>query len=157
MNGLWVLYDERCNFCQRCAAWLSQQRQSVTLRCLPSGDPEVQEIFWGARRPSDDELVVVDSDGGVYRGGDAFLMALWALTDYRKWALQLARPSLRPFARGLFEVVSSQRKTISMVLGPPTPKCADGACAVPLCLPRASRRVSDVSLRTCTDPGVRRT
>jgi predicted DCC family thiol-disulfide oxidoreductase YuxK len=146
MRGLFVLYDGACGFCVRCAAWLNSQAQLVPLRCLPANDPEVQEIFWGARRVGDDELVVVSSEGGVYRAGDAFLMALWALRDYRGWARRLARPALRPFARGLFELVSSQRKSISGLMGfavesdatlarhleqrygaPDVPKCAGGA------------------------------
>lgn len=150
MRGLFVLYDASCGFCIRCAAWLNAQAQLVPLRCLPANDPEVQEIFWGARRVGDDELVVVDSEGGVYRAGDAFLMALWALREYRGWAKRLARPALRPFARGLFELVSSQRKSISGLMGfavesdatlarhlvsrfgaPDVPKCAGGACTVP--------------------------
>jgi predicted DCC family thiol-disulfide oxidoreductase YuxK len=131
VRALFVLYDSSCGFCLRCAAWLNAQKQAVPLRCLPASDPEVQEIFWGARRPSDDELVVVDSEGGVYRGGDAFLMALWALTDYRKWSRRLATPALRPFARGVFELVSSQRKSISVLFqDPAVPKCAGDACDV---------------------------
>jgi predicted DCC family thiol-disulfide oxidoreductase YuxK len=127
MRGLWVLYDDGCGFCRRCKAWLDAQRQLVPLRCLPASDPEVQEVFWGARRPGDDELVVVDSEGGVYRGGDAFLMALWALADYRKWAWVLSRPAMRPMARGVFELVSSQRKSLSVLFeAHDVPKCAGG-------------------------------
>ena len=129
MRGLFVLYDDKCGFCRKCRAWLEAQRQTVPLRCLPASDPEVQEIFWGARRPGDDELVVVDSEGGVYRGGDAFLMALWALTDYRGWARRLSHPTLRPFARGVFELVSSQRKSLSVLFeAQDVPKCAGDVC-----------------------------
>ncbi len=147
MRGLFVLYDGTCGFCIKCAAWLNTQAQLVPLRCLSAADPEVQEIFWGARRPGEDELVVVDAEGGVYRGGDAFLMALWALRDYRKWARRLARPALRPFARGLFELVSSNRKNFIGLFGfaiesdtdlarhlqsrfgaPDVPRCAGDVC-----------------------------
>ena len=133
MRGLWILYDDSCGFCRRCKAWLDVQQKLMPLRCLPASDPEVQEIFWGARRPQDEELVAVDSDGGVYRGPDAFLMALWTLANYRKWARILARPAMRPFARGVFELLSAQRRSLSVLFeAPEVPKCAGDSCSARL-------------------------
>jgi hypothetical protein len=62
------------------------------------------------------ELVVVDDEGGVYEGTDAWIICLYALRDFREWSLRLAQPGLRPFARAGFEWLSRNRKGLSDVL-----------------------------------------
>lgn len=117
IRRLWVLYDPACGFCVRCAAWLREQRAYVPLVCLPQDDPRVRQRFPAlAPTGEKEELTVVDSAGGVYRGAKAWLMTLWALEDYRAWSLRLARPALLPLARNAFELVSTQRHRISRLL-----------------------------------------
>ena len=58
------------------------------------------------------ELLVIDDQGGVYRGDAAFLMCLWALRKYRGWALRLATPALHPVARRAFKWISTHRGKI---------------------------------------------
>ncbi len=76
-------------------------------------------------------------------------MVLWALVDYREWALRLSNPALMPLARNAFELLSSNRRRLSGWLhledeavrehlereaGPPQgPKCGpdDAACRLP--------------------------
>jgi hypothetical protein len=60
-----------------------------------------------------EELVVVDDEGGVYRGTHAWIMCLWALREYRETAEKLARPLLLPLARATFALVSRSRKPLS--------------------------------------------
>ena len=75
IEAMWVLYDETCGFCCSCARWLRAQDKLVPLTCLPrSGD--VARKSFGSLPWEQDELVVVDSRGGVYRGSEAFVMAL---------------------------------------------------------------------------------
>ena len=62
------------------------------------------------------ELIVIDDDGGIYRDADAWIITLWALEGYQRWATRMAKPALRPFARALFEVVSSNRHSLSKLL-----------------------------------------
>lgn len=150
MRTLSVLYDETCGFCVRCARWLGEQRTLVGLECLPAGGEETARRFPELRRAGGpEELVVVDDSGGVYRDTHAWLMVLWALEDYRAWALRLSRPGLMPLARNAFELLSSNRRRLSDWLhledeavrrhlereaGPPgAPKCApgDAACRLP--------------------------
>jgi predicted DCC family thiol-disulfide oxidoreductase YuxK len=115
IEALWVLYDETCGFCCLCASWLRAQDKLVPLSCLPRGGEVSQRVFpglpWGH-----DELVVIDSGGGVYRGGDAFVMALWGLDDFRGWALRASREPLRSRARSLFHWLSSRRHEVSRAL-----------------------------------------
>jgi predicted DCC family thiol-disulfide oxidoreductase YuxK len=143
--ALWVLYDDTCGFCCRCADFLRGADKLLPLTCLPRGGHVAQMTFTGLTQ-SGDELVVVDSNGGVYRGGDAFVMALWALTAFRPWAQKAAREPLRSRARSLFHWLSSRRFTVSarFRLEPeatvareidrqPQPTgCVEGQCQLPL-------------------------
>lgn len=117
IRKLTVLYDADCGFCVRCARWLLGQRRHVRLECLPHGSPTVAVLFPGLRALPKAELTVIDDQGGVYYGANAWILALWALEDWRAWAKRLASPTLRPFAREVFELVSVNRGAISGLLG----------------------------------------
>lgn len=123
----------------------------VPLECLPAGSEEAARRFPELPRAgAPEELCVVDDEGGVYRDTHAWLMVLWALEDYREWALRLSRPALMPLARNAFELLSSNRRRLSDWLhledeamrqhlvreaGPPqAPKCSpgDAECRLPL-------------------------
>lgn len=116
IEAMWVLYDETCGFCCSCARWLRSQDKLLPLTCLPRGGAVAQRYF-GSLPWEKDELVVVDSRGGVYRGSDAFVMALWALEGFRSWAFRAAKEPLRSRARSLFNWFSSRRHEVSRALG----------------------------------------
>jgi len=59
----------------------------------------------------------VSDEGGVYREGDAWLMCLYALEEYREWSLRLSEPALRPLARQAFSLLSRSRGAVSRWLG----------------------------------------
>ena len=156
-DRLYVLYDPSCGFCVRCAAWIHGQRTYLPVLCWPLDDERVKRRFPKLRPAGKDELTVIDSAGGVYRGAKGWLMTLWALQDYRAWAARLARPGLLPLARNAFELVSSNRHVLSRLLrlkgerelhdvlatslGPTDqPRCQDGSCATPAA-PVASSRI----------------
>jgi len=118
ITRLTVLYDPTCGFCVKCRRWLLLQPAFVELEFWPAGGAEAARRFpqlQGSGPP--EELVVVDDEGGVYRGAQAWLMCLWALSEYREWAGRLATPLLLPFARAAFATVSSTRHTISELVG----------------------------------------
>ena len=118
MTKLTVLYDAECGFCVRCRWWLIHQPKYVEMDFCPAGSPEVHERYPELSAPGTvEELVVVDDDGGVYRGTDAWLMCLWALVEYREWADWLSGPATRHLARGAFALDSDNRKKISGWLG----------------------------------------
>jgi predicted DCC family thiol-disulfide oxidoreductase YuxK len=114
--NLTVLYDDACGFCTRCRGWLSMQPQFVALDFVAAGSPDAARRFPSLRHTGD-ELTVVDDEGGVYRGADAFIMCLWALAEYRELADELAFPLLKPLARATFALVSASRGWISRLLG----------------------------------------
>ncbi len=113
MRGLTVIYDATCGFCVRCREWLEEQPAFLELECLWSRSSEVASRFPGLVGPGPADLIVVDDEGGVYRGAAAWIMCLYALREYREWSLRLASPALLPFARKAFEALSASRGVIS--------------------------------------------
>lgn len=113
MKALYVLYDAHCALCQRCLRFLSSEPQLVPVRGLSRDGPEAAFTFPELDVAQDDDLVVVSDEGAVYRGPDAFIVCLWALTRYRVWAHRLARPALRPLARAAFDSLSGNRAQLS--------------------------------------------
>ncbi len=117
MNELTVFYDERCELCRRCRDWLRRQPTFVTLSFIPLQSPLLEKRYplLASYRP-DQEILVVSNDGGIYRGGDAWLMTLWATQTYREWSLRLATPVLYPLIRKFVTLVSHHRLSISSLL-----------------------------------------
>lgn len=116
MKNLFILFDDSCKFCRRCKLWLQSQRQIIPLTFVAATTDDAVALF-----PLLDhsktlgELTVIADTGAVYHGTKAWLMVLWALRDYRDWARSLASPEMMPLARKFITMISSNRKTISMV------------------------------------------
>ena len=115
MTKLFVLYDPDCGLCEAVRGWMLDQRSSLQIEVIARESPRALTLFPDIH-PQPDELVVVDDEGGVYRGDSAFIICLYALDAYRAWAFRLSSPILRPFARRAFEMLSKNRKKISDLL-----------------------------------------
>jgi predicted DCC family thiol-disulfide oxidoreductase YuxK len=119
ITRLYVLYDASCGLCSRVREWVQQQPQFVPLEFIPAGSRRAAQMFPGLQRegakPS--ELLVIDDQGGIYHEGDAWLMCLWALAEYREWAARLSGPRLLPLARQAFAMLSQGRTGLSAALG----------------------------------------
>ena len=115
MRRLTVIYDATCGFCVRCREWLEAQPAFVELEWLWSRSSEVTSRFPGLVGPGPADLIVVDDEGGVYRGASAWIMCLYALREYREWSVSLASPALLPFARKAFDALSASRGVISRI------------------------------------------
>lgn len=116
MKTLTVLYDFNCGLCQRARRWLEAEPKFLALEFIPAGSDHARYRFPSLSLSLPDkveELVVVADDGGVYRGDRAWIMCLYALTEYREWALRLATPRLLPLARSAFQLISEHRIRIS--------------------------------------------
>lgn len=114
MNKLYVLYDANCAFCCRCRQWLTNQPAYLEFDFIPARSAEAACRFPGVEQFGVlDELTVIGDDGAVYQGPNAFIMCLYALTEYRAWSLQLARPALLPFARNAFDFITHIRTAFS--------------------------------------------
>jgi len=126
VKTLTVLYDGTCALCVRCRDFLSGARTYLPLELLASQSQEARERY-GAVPWLGEELVVASDEGDVWIGPAAFLVCLWALTDYREWSYRLSGPELAPLAERFFVAVSSQRRRIASVIR--RPRCDPGdAC-----------------------------
>jgi predicted DCC family thiol-disulfide oxidoreductase YuxK len=152
MERLTVLYDAGCGLCTSARRWLERQPAFVPLEFVPAGSAEARGRFPGLPHPDPpEELVVVDDEGGVYRGDAAWILCLYALEEYREWSFRLARPGLGTgLARAAFAWISHNRRALSRSLAlesdaevaarfsrttppacPSRPRGAPADCAVP--------------------------
>jgi len=114
MRMLFVIYDARCGLCTRTQRWLERQPAYVPVYPVAAGSAEAQRHFPGLNST---ELVVVSDSGEAWLGDHAWIMCLWAMRDYRRWANRLARPALQPFARQAFAALSRSRFMLSRLFG----------------------------------------
>jgi Uncharacterized protein conserved in bacteria len=119
MKWIYVLYDGECGLCASVRDWAQQQPQLIQMIFVAANSPQASVLFPSLSRPgqSPDELIVVDDQGGVYREGQAWIMCLYALAEYREMSLRLASPALLPLARKAFSFLSKRRGAVSELLG----------------------------------------
>ncbi len=116
MRHLTIGYDPGCGLCARIGSWLAAQPAWIPVHIVPAG--ALAKLYPAlAARIAQQELIVVNDEGGVYFGDHAWLMCLYALKRHRALACRLSRPALLPFARQAFKVVSANRQRISRWLG----------------------------------------
>jgi predicted DCC family thiol-disulfide oxidoreductase YuxK len=110
MKRLTVLYDANCELCRGARAWLAAQPKHVEMIYVPACSPDAR-----ARFPDLDhaatlgELTVVGDDGSLWRGAKAWITCLWALVEYRGWALALVESGRLEHARDIVAAVSRNR------------------------------------------------
>jgi predicted DCC family thiol-disulfide oxidoreductase YuxK len=140
MEKLYVLYDPKCELCQRLKDWLLIQRSWLGLSMVPAGSERARKMFPELDNVAGcNDLAVISDDGQVYLNNSAWIMALYALEDYREWACRLAHPMIAPFARQAFEMISKNRYAISRWLGHGGPE-------------EIARELSKVPLAPCAVP-----
>lgn len=114
MQRLTILHDTGCAFCRRCVAWLKEQPKYLEMEFLPLDAPLVRQRFPELNAALlKSELTVVDDEGGVYYGENAYVICLYGLRDYREWSARLSRPGARPFVRKALHAVTQHRHTLS--------------------------------------------
>jgi len=123
MEKLYVLYDPKCELCERLKDWLLVQRPWLGLSMIPTGSEKARKMFPELEKMiTSNDLAVISDDGEVYLNSSAWIMALYALEEYREWACRLAHPMIAPFARQAFEMISRNRLAISIWLGHDRPE-----------------------------------
>jgi predicted DCC family thiol-disulfide oxidoreductase YuxK len=146
MKTLYVLYDERCVLCKQLKEWLLVQRSWIGLSMIPAGSVRAKTMFPALESiAGSNDLVVISDAGEVYLNNHAWIMCLYALTEYRDWALRLASPLLLPLARQAFETLSKNRQTISQWMGSGERQLASELAAVSLnpCLDEAAETLKE--------------
>lgn len=96
---------------------LGKERCFVPLKFVAYDSRQAGEMFPGIEefRPGE-EILVLSDEGGIYRGGDAWIMCLWATVRFREWSLRMARPGLRGLAARIGQYVSRYRCSFSTLL-----------------------------------------
>ena len=114
MKTLYVLFDPKCALCERLKDWLLVQRSWLGLCLVPAGSEKARRMFPALEQiVSANDLVVVSDEGQVYLNNNAWIMALYALVEYKEWARRLAHPLLLPLVRQAFATISGNRYAIS--------------------------------------------
>src|SRR5215813_11711724 len=114
MNTLYVLYDPKCELCQRLKDWLLLQPSWLRLCVVPAGSKKATEMFPTLDQiASTNDLVVISDEGQVYLNHRAWIMVMYALEEYRDWAPRLTHPLLMPLARQAFAAISKNRHAFS--------------------------------------------
>jgi predicted DCC family thiol-disulfide oxidoreductase YuxK len=126
MRRLTVLYDATCPLCVRCKEWLGRQPALVELELLPAQSSEARRRY-GQVPWLGEELVVVSDGGEVWAGAAAFIVALWALAEWREWSYRLSGTAFAPLAERFFRTISSRRRWLGGFLREPA--CETGTCA----------------------------
>src|SRR5215510_14740954 len=127
MNTLYVLYDPKCALCQRLKDWLLGQPSWLRLCVVPAGSKKAREMFPTLDQiASTNDLVVISDEGQVYLNDRAWIMAMYALEEYREWARRLTHPLLMPLAPQAFAAVSRNRYAFSQWLRVADPEALAG-------------------------------
>ena len=143
MEKLYVLYDPKCGLCERLKDWLLTQRSWLGLCMVPSGSEKAKTMFPELEQIATcNDLAVISDEGDVYLNNSAWIMALYALEEYRDWACRLAHPLLMPLARQAFETISHNRHALSRWLRIGRPE-------------EIARELSAVTIQPCTLPEAR--
>ncbi len=140
MEKLYVLYDPKCELCERLKDWLLVQRSWLGLCMVPAGSDKAKAMFPELDQVATcNDLVVISDEGQVYLNNSAWIMAIYALEEYRDWAYRLAHPLVLPFVRQAFATISRNRHAFSRWLRVADPEGLAGElrqitlepCAVP--------------------------
>ena len=127
MEKLYVLYDPKCELCERLKDWLLIQRSWLGLCVVPAGSEKARKLFPELEKiASANDLAVISDDGQVFLNDRAWIMTLFALEEYREWAKRLAHPLLLPLARQAFAAISRNRYAISRWLKAGSPEAIAG-------------------------------
>jgi predicted DCC family thiol-disulfide oxidoreductase YuxK len=141
MEKLYVLYDPKCELCERLKDWLLVQRSWLGLCMVPAGSDKAKTMFPELEHVATcNDLVVISDEGQVYLNNSAWIMAIYALEEYRDWAYRLAHPLVLPFVRQAFATISKNRHAFSRWLGSARPEELAG-------------ELRKISLAPCAAPG----
>lgn len=125
IQKLTLLYDSNCPLCVRCQLWIAAQPSFVEIECISTNSltthQRYSDVPWIG-----DELVIVADTGEVWAGSAAFLVALWALRDWRHWSFRLSGSMLGPWAERFFLQISKKRHWLGALL--PHNDCTDEQC-----------------------------
>jgi predicted DCC family thiol-disulfide oxidoreductase YuxK len=140
MKKLYVLYDPKCELCCRLKNWILVQRSWIGLAVVEVGSEKAKRLFPELEKvATQNDLAVISDDGAVYLNDRAWIMVMYAMVEYRDWAMRLTHPLLMPLARQAFAAISKNRHFLSRFVGAETPEAV-------------AAQLRNVELKPCTVP-----
>lgn len=143
MRALTLFYDPRCGLCRSFRQWMLGQEAHCRLEFVAYDSPLARRLLPEiVHLDADREIVVMSDDGDIWQGPGAWVVSLWVLRKWRRWAERMASPVLLPLAARICHLVSANRLTLSRLLAlkadedvaaelEATPACPDGGCGLP--------------------------
>jgi predicted DCC family thiol-disulfide oxidoreductase YuxK len=114
----YLLYDDHCGLCAHLKRWLMMQSTQIPLTLVPWHSSAARRMFPNIVTGAEPtELIVISSQGEVWRNEKAWLMVFHSLDGYANLAKRIATPALLPLVRQLFILVSHKRKAVSTLFG----------------------------------------
>ncbi len=107
---------------------MAAQVRLVELELLPTTSEEAKRLY-GNVPWLGEEVVIVADTGEVWAGAAAFVVALWALRDWRAWSYRLTGTMLSPLAVRFFMQISKNRHWLGSLIS--HEECPDGHCQLP--------------------------
>ncbi len=105
-----LIYDGACRLCVTAKAGLERMGAAQTVRFIPYQSEEAACRLGAAYKPGrPDVAFLVEQDGRISRGLDAFLPLLPGLRGGRFWLALLKIPLARPLALLVYRVVARYR------------------------------------------------
>lgn len=112
VRRLILLYDAQCPLCTFLRNWLARQRQLVPLDLVPAGSEEARRRCPGIDHISTlSEITLVGDSGQIYRGPAAWVVTLWALSEYRPLSHRFSTPAGARLARTAVLAAAKYRQT----------------------------------------------
>ncbi|MET8204511.1 DCC1-like thiol-disulfide oxidoreductase family protein [Streptomyces sp. NPDC005373] len=111
VRRLILLYDAQCPLCTFLRNWLARQRQLVPLDLVPAGSDEARRRCPGIDHISTlSEITLVGDSGQIYRGPAAWVVTLWALSEYRPLSHKFSTPAGARLARAAVLTAAKYRQ-----------------------------------------------
>lgn len=118
VRRLTVLYDADCKLCTFVRGWLARQRQLVPLDLVPACSPEARGRYPDLDHASTlSRITVIGDQGQLYTGDAAWIVILWALSEYRPMAHRFSTPVGAPLARAAVLAAAKYRAATSPYAG----------------------------------------
>jgi predicted DCC family thiol-disulfide oxidoreductase YuxK len=111
VRRLILLYDAQCPLCTFLRNWLARQRQLVPLDLVPAGSEEARRRCPGIDHIATlSEITLVGDGGQIYRGPAAWVVTLWALSEYRPLSHKFSTPAGARLARAAVLAAAKYRQ-----------------------------------------------
>ena len=111
-----VFYDGRCGMCCSFHEWINRQPRAFAIGFIPYQAAHAERVFpgLGMLDPAR-EMVVRTSEGGIFRGAEAWVWCLYSCANYQMAARRLGGPGLLPVAIHACRVLAANRHALSKV------------------------------------------